>query len=283
MTTRWSDLVSDPGMVAALDTANAAVPRDSANRMSGVSREELRKLRHRWSNAFADGCAAMIAAEVRRHDEFRRLQVLPSARGPAEPRTFVAGDKKKKVDVVVSSAVSGLQVGISLKAMNFRDAESWQFDKNLTGRTYELQDELRVIHEYQPAAFMVAVYFLPLGATVDKRLTTTASSFARTVEHLRARTGRLDRFLTSQLSRADLSAVALYVPGDRETIDDEVLYEDPFPRGVVRYFDVSVDPPWRGRPRLETTLSLTELVARIAEQYCAGEGEPIRWAEPEVE
>jgi hypothetical protein len=94
----------------------------------------------------------------------------PSAGGgPAEPLTFVAGDRSKKVDVVVSSIVSGLQLGFSLKGMNFRDNVGMQFDKNLTGRTYELQDEVSVIHRYQPAAFLVALYFMPIAATVDKR------------------------------------------------------------------------------------------------------------------
>ena len=117
-----------------------------------------------------------------------------------------------------------------------------QFDKNLTGRTYELQDEVSVIHRYQPAAFLVALYFMPIAATVDKRSEASTSSFARAVTHLRARTGRLDPTLPSQADHVDAAAIALYVPGDRETVGD-FEYRDDLPRGVVRYFDVSDDPP----------------------------------------
>ncbi|MGM0578500.1 MAG: hypothetical protein ACQEXJ_22440 [Myxococcota bacterium] len=261
-------------MIAALDEADEAVPRAEA--VAGG-----RTPRHKWSNAFADGCARMIANEMRRQVAFKNFHILPGEGGRSEPRTFAAGGKRKSVDVVVSSLVSGLQVGVSLKGMNFRDSSGLQFDKNLTGRTYELQDEVRVVHEYQPAALLVGLYFMPIAATVDKRGPDSPSAFARTVEHLRARTGRLDPTLPSQLSKIDVSVVALYVPGDRETKDDEILYEDTLERGVVRYFDVSKDPPRRGRPRIETTMDLAGFVDVVASRYVYSDHEPIEWAEPE--
>ncbi|MGM0578499.1 MAG: hypothetical protein ACQEXJ_22435 [Myxococcota bacterium] len=78
-----------------------------------------------------------------------------------------------------------------------------------------------------------------------------------------------------------MSVVALYVPGDRETKDDEILYEDTLERGVVRYFDVSKDPPRRGRPRIETTMDLAGFVDVVASRYVYSDHEPIEWAEPE--
>lgn len=272
---RWSDLEPDPAMVAALDAADRVIPRPAAIR---GGREE----RHKWSNAFADACATMIANEFRKQKAFRNFKILPEPDGPKEPRTFVAGDKSKQVDVVVASPISGLQVGVSLKAMNFRDSAGWQFDKNLTGRTYELQDELRVIHEYQPAAFMVAMYFLPIAATVDKRSDNSASSFARTVEHLRARTGRLDRFLPSQLARADAAYVGIYVAADAETDDTgEPAYQDCWPRGVIRYFDVAMNPPIRGRPVIPQTLTLDEMCAQIIMKSMQGPLGVTSWGDPE--
>ena len=270
---KWRDLAPDPRMVAALEEADRPVLR-------AVALLGAREMRHKWSNAFADACARMLAAEVRNHSTFKGLHVLPGEDGDSEPPTYVAGQKRKRVDVVVSSLVSGLQVGISLKGMNFRDEGGWQFDKNLTGRTYELQDEVRLIHEYQPAAFLVAVYFLPLGATEDKKSEASESSFARTVQHLRARTGRLDASLPSQLARVDMAVVALYVPGDVEVFGRE-SYSDSFPRGVVRFLDVLTAPPRRGRPRVETTLSLGQLVDLIAERYQSGGAEPVEWSDPE--
>lgn len=257
---RWKDLEPDEAMLTALSEADAKVPRATA--LTGTRPEKLN-----WSSSFADACAKMVACEVRKHQAFRRFNVLPDSEGTAEPPTFIAADKTKKVDVVVSSSVSGLQVGFSLKGMNFRDRKGNQFDKNLTGRTYELQDEVRLIHEYQPASFLVALYFLPLGATVDKGSDTTPSSFARAVKHLRERTERLDPFYHSHMARADMSFVAVYVPGDVEDTRLGPYSDAPIARGVVRYFDVFEDPPMRGRPVLDSTLSLGQFVDRVAQSW----------------
>ncbi len=259
-------------MLVALDAADAGGTRIAA--LDGPA-----PAKGQWSSRLADAAAAMVASEVQRHAAFRGFQVRPVDGGPAEPLTFSAAGQEKKVDVVVSSLVAGLQVGFSLKGMNFRDRTSLNFDHNLTGRTYELQDELSVIHKYQPAAFLVALYFLPVGAVNDKRTDQAPSSFARVVQHLRARTGRLDPMLPSQMDRADFAAVGLYSPGDTEQIGD-FRYRDDLPRGVVRYFDVLEDPPRRGRPRLATTMSLGELVERIAARARPTEAS-ISWAEPE--
>ncbi len=271
---RWKDLDPDPVMSMALDRADASMPRSEA--LVGDREQRLK-----WSNAFADACARMIATEVRKQKAFEGLHVLPTGDGSAEPQSFVAGGRSKKIDVIVSSLVSGLQVGLSLKGMNFRDAHGLQFDKNLTGRTYELQDEVRVVHEYQPAAFLVGLYFLPLAATEDKRSLDSPSSFARAVEHLRARTGRLDPSIHSHLSRLDMSAVCLYVPGDREDLGDDRVYEDRCARGVARYFDVENAPPFRGRPTLDTTWSISEFVEAVVQRSLAGDSDPIEWADPE--
>ena len=181
---------------------------------------------------------------------------------------------------MLSSIVSGLQVGISLKGMNFRDRSGLQFDKNLTGRTYELQDEVSVIHRYQPAALVAALYFMPIAATTDKKSAGSPSSFARAVVHLRHRTGRIDPTLPSQIDRLDMAAIALYVPGDEESASGGD-YQDDLPRGVVRFFDVRDDPPRRGRPRVETTMDLAGLAQRLATQFRPAD-DATNWAEPEA-
>ena len=63
----------------------------------------------------------------------------------------------------------------------------------------------------------------------------------------------------------------MYVPGDPD---------DPIPRGIVRYFDVSDDPPRRGRPTVESTHTLKQLVELLAEQHAMDEA-AIDWAAPE--
>ena len=232
---RWSDLAPDRAMVAALDRADAGGTRAAALLATG-------SVKNNWSNRFADACAVMIADELRRHRTFRSLIVRPPEGGAAEPLTFAAGGRSKKVDVVVSSVVSGLQVGFSLKGMNFRDSAGMQFDKNLTGRTYELQDEVSVIHRYQPAAFLVAVYFMPLAATADKRSALRSRRSLGRSTHLRGRTGRLDPTLPGQMDRVDAAAVALYVPGDVESIGVPTYVDE---LAVVVWFDTSTSTPIR--------------------------------------
>ncbi|HWC35943.1 MAG TPA: hypothetical protein VG650_14095 [Mycobacteriales bacterium] len=268
----------DTRFLAALDEADRRFrPRDSL-----INGEEG-NAKIQWSNKLADACARMIAAEVRRHQGARRYTVLPDA-GGSEPPVFVAGSRKKKVDVTVSSLVSGLQIGLSLKGLNFRDRAALNYDKNLTGRTYELQDELRVIHDYQAAAFIVGVYFMPVAATTDKR-GTGPSSFAHTVAHLRARTGRIDPSLGSQRDRADLAVVALYSAGDREHFThagQEFRYDEAVQRGVVRFFNVEDDPPQRGRPKLGLTMDLDGFVDSIFIRHAGGgQRERISYSEPE--
>lgn len=262
---RWTDLSPEIAMTAALDFAESAAPRVTA--LAGG-----REPKHRWSNRFADACAQMVADELRRHPRLSKFEIRPNEDGTGrEARTFIAAGKKKQVDVIAATLASGLQVGFSLKGLNFV-GPGGNYDHNLTGRTYELQDEVGAIHEYQAAAFVVGLYFLPVLAAEDK--TSAPSSFARTVAHLRARTGRLDHTLPSQLRRCDAAAVALYAAGDPgEEIE----------RGVVRYLDVFDAPPRRGRPRVETTLTLPQLVNRFAEMQARDEIEEIDWADPETE
>jgi len=166
---KWANLTPDPAMIAALDHADGGGSRSAA--LAGSHNDK-----RNWSNRLADGSARMIAAALRRQRSLSGLTVLPKADGAAEPRTFVAGGKTKQIDVIAVHGVSGLQLGLSLKGMNFRDGNGQNFDKNLTGRTYELQDELRVVHLSQPLAVMGAVYFLPLAAVSDRKTENSPSS-----------------------------------------------------------------------------------------------------------
>jgi hypothetical protein len=72
--------------------------------------------------------------------------------------------------------------------------------------------------------------------------------------------------------RCDAASVALYSPGDPS---DDVA------RGAVRFFDVMTDPPRRGRPKLDTTWELSDLVDRWAEQRQRAAGSRIDYVDPE--
>ena len=256
----WADLSPDPALVAALDAAGS--------REVGGNREAKK----RWSERFADACAVMVANAMRRNEYFDRLQVRPDARGDGrESFTPLGHGQGKRIDVVAFTPLAGLQVGVSLKGLGFRDLRSGNYDKNLTGRLYELRDEVSVVHEHLPRATMVGVFFVPILGTEDKTAA-APSSFAKTVAKLRNRTGRLDPHMESHAHRCDLAYVALYVPGDDE---------DTLPRGACRWFDVNVDPPRRGRPRISDTLDLDDVVEQIAAHALLEDEKRISWASPE--
>lgn len=213
----------------------------------------------------------MMADALRRQPGLEKLEVLPKASG--ERVEFVTAaqsrGKGKKVDVAVSSLAAGLQLALSLKAGNFLDTGSGGYGKNLTGRLYELLDETRAVHEYHPHSMIVAVYFLPIGATEDLK---TKSTFSKAVRMLRAHTGRTDPLLVTQFARFDRAAIALYVPERTES---------GISRGVCRVFDVEKAPPKRGRPKVETTETLLQFAKRIVTEFKQGEEHEIKYVEPE--
>ena len=254
---RWSDLEPEAGIVNALQHAGVR-PEDAGQN----------EKRH-WSESFADGCAIAIADEFRR-SAVRTRRILPkNLSSGTEPLTPLGSGTKKRIDVTVANPVLGLEIGVSLKGFNFRDRNSRNFDKNLTGRLYELADEVRLVHEHLPHAFMVAVLFLPLDAAKDKG-GRAMSSFAHTVVKLRERTGRLDASLPGHAPRCDAAFVGLYTIGDEE---------EAYPAGLVRLLDVTRPPPRRGRPRVEDTLSLREVVGDIVVK--ATFQSAVVWSDPE--
>jgi hypothetical protein len=168
-----------------------------------------------------------------------------------------------------------------LKGLNFADDTSGNHDKNLTGRLYELRDEVSTVHDYLPRAFMATVFFVPVAGCSDKA--TAPSSFAHVVAELRARTGRLDPSVAAHAWRCDFAAVGLYVPGDPFDVDQGLA------AGVARYFPVFDRkgrenlPPRRGLPRLGTTLDLTQLVDQLVARAITGTAAASRFAAAEAE
>jgi hypothetical protein len=256
----WANLEPDEEMLTALYHAGDRPETGGQN-----------EKRH-WSERFAHASAVAIANEVRRCRQLppgKKVLPLSMAEG-TEPLTPLGAGTSKRIDVTVADPVLGLELGFSLKGLNFKDAGSGNYDKNLTGRLYELGDEVRMVHEHLPHAFMVGVFFLPMDSTADK--STGQSSFAHTVAKLRDRTGRLDFALAGHAPRCDSSWVALYTLG---------IEPQGFPRGLARFFNVKRLPPHRGRPQVDMTLSLKEMVDSVVAEATGTSGS--RYSEPEPE
>lgn len=258
---RWSDLQPEPAIVRALNHAGV--------RPLGGSQNGKR----RWSEKFADACAVVFAEELRKSALLKSKGIAPVEIGKGTESLVPLGrGTSKRIDVIVVDRVMGLEIGISLKGLNFRDGKAGNFDKNLTGRLYELTDEVRLVHEHLPHAFMTGVFFLPLEAASDKS-EQGDSSFARTVVKLRDRTGRLDAGLAGHAARCDSAYVALYSTGTEGK---------GYPAGLARFLNVTtMAPPRRGRPRIEHSMSLGQVVAEvIADATHSGK---VNWSDAEPE
>jgi hypothetical protein len=256
---RWRDLEPETGSLAALDHAG---PRPDGDATQNAKRN--------WSERFAHACAVAFADAFREIDlRGRTVRPFDLASG-TEPLTPLGGVTAKRIDVTVVDAMLGLEIGVSLKGLNFRDAKSGNFDKNLTGRPYELGDEMRVVYDHLPHAYMAGVFFLPLEATADKT-DKAESSFAHTVRALRARTGRLDAALAGHAARCDSGFVGLYA-------DEDGPYAR---RGAARFLDVRGDPPRRGRPLASATLDLGAVARHIVDRVMLREGAVWGEAEPD--
>lgn len=278
----WLDLDPDPAMLAALTYAEQEASRSeireelarvhSITNVTQRNRERavLRDMRKRWSERFATACATMLANEVRKHQVIsRRYSVLPNKDGTGqETFTPLGYSKGKRIDVVVTGPLVGLQIGISLKGLNFADDGSGNHDKNLTGRLYELRDEVSVVHDHLPRAFMAAFFFMPVSGCVDKT-EKAPSSFAHLVAELRARTGRLDPSVGAHAWRCDFAAVGLYSPGDPWDVEYGLS------SATVRYFPVTHangddnPPPRRGLPVLSSTTDLGGIVDELLRRAVA--------------
>ena len=251
-------------MVGTLDAADAGM--DNGRRpLAGDDRNSKK----RWSEVFATHSATMIANALREHHEFHSKTILPRADGTGQENFTPLGQQRgKRIDVVVAGELTGLEVGVSLKALNYPNAAGYH-DHNVTGRLYELRDEVGLVHQYLPRAFMAALFFVPIQGTVDK----TPSSFANTMVKLRQRSGRLDPDFVGHAYRSDAAAVALYVPG---------IEGDPFPRGILRFFDVElIAPPERELPQAAAGATLDEWVDQLVRRVKERAGDTTTYAEPE--
>lgn len=157
----------------------------------------------------------------------------------------------KKLDVNFSTVQLGLGLGVSIKTLNFRDAKTKRYTKNITRIDNELRAEAGDYHERQPFSVLAAVVFLPLDAASDGEA--SISSFAHAALTYRYRTGRKSHRDGYELFER------LYI----------ALYEatDPARLGEVVCFDVSRPPTKTGLPNAADRMTLQEVLVAIKDAF----------------
>jgi hypothetical protein len=168
-------------------------------------------------------------------------------RGNESPARTLKG--VKKLDVNYSKLELGLGLGVSIKTLNFRDASSKRYTKNVTRVDNELRAEAGDYHERQPFAVLAAVVFLPLDAATDGE----PSSFSHAAQTLRFRTGRQNPRDGPELF--ERIYIALYEPTDPDRLGDCVC------------FDAARPPPKTGLPKEANRLTLLGVLDDIKQAY----------------
>lgn len=153
----------------------------------------------RYSELLSQAVALAVASELVHRGLKEARPVGPGAiGGSGAERRMAGGIGAKKVDVTWATEEAGLLLAISVKSINFRDAKTQNFQKNLTNRRGDMLMEAVTLHRRFPYAVLGAFFFFDKGAATDhireeeqktgKRRSTFLNAHAR----LRLFTGRTD-------------------------------------------------------------------------------------------
>jgi hypothetical protein len=240
----------------------------------------IRKYKKNYAERLSNALAVLIAGKLRVTRQFEG--VLPDEEGHGRESRSASGalKKAKKTDVRYATSETGLELLVSIKTLNFRDAKRdkktkkvvlGRYTKNMVRNDHELRAEAMDHHDRFPYAVLVGLFFLPVEACDDGQ--NDKSSFAHAVMTLRPRAGRTEP--TDHPAKFERLFIGLYrVGGDQPD---------------VGLFDVNTAPPRRGRPpwhdevtdeaRGGRLLCLDEVVAEIIREYGIRNRTYIRWAD----
>ncbi|ATL83886.1 hypothetical protein SMALA_3652 [Streptomyces malaysiensis subsp. malaysiensis] len=155
-------------------------------------------------------------------------------------------------------------LGVSLKHIGYRDADTKRHTKNFTRNDNELRAEAMDYHERQPYAVMIGVLFLPYDAAEDWSGKGHPSSFGAAVKHFRNRAGR-DR-VAAPPDLFEKFYIALYEHSGKE-------------RGKLDFYDVDRPrPPFGRRPTSDEVVTFDQFVEEVIKVYDARNDPPFEWA-----
>jgi len=154
--------------------------------------EAQRSEKKRYSEMLSEIVALTFAEELRSRG---MTEARPGPPGNGESsgaeRRMSGGIGAKKVDVTWATEESGLIFSISVKSINFKDARTGNYQKNLTNRRGDMLIEAVTLHRRFPYAVLTGVFFLDKGAAddgTDRRRPT----FENANHRMRTFTGRDD-------------------------------------------------------------------------------------------
>lgn len=252
--------------------------RDAGTRPADNAARDLKK---NYSERLSNAIAVLLASKLRATGRFKSILPLPDGSGRETGSVGGSTKKIKRTDVRYATSDTGLELLVSIKTLNFRDAKKeratgrltiGRYTKNMVRNDHELRAEAMDHHERFPYAVLVAVFFIPIDACDDGAA--DKSSFAHAVMTFRPRAGRADT--SDPVAKFERFFIGLYDASDPSSAD-------------VGFFDVLSPPPRRGRPpwptdepdptRGERLLTLDQMIAEIAREYGLRNRTYIRWAD----
>lgn len=237
-------------------------PADDANR----------DLKKNYSERLSNAIAVLLASKLRATGRFDAILPMPDGSGRETGSASGSNKKIKKTDVRYATSHTGLELLVSIKTLNFRDATTERYTKNMVRNDHELRAEAMDHHERFPYAVLIGIFFIPIDACDDG--TADKSSFAHAVMTFRNRAGRADT--SDPAAKFERFFIGLYDANDSSGTH-------------VGFFDVLTPPPRRGRPpwptedpdptRGERLLTLDQVIAEIVREYGIRNRTYIRWAD----
>lgn len=151
-----------------------------------------RDRKKRYSEQVSQTIAVALAEELRARG---LTEARPSPPGVLDKsgaeRRMAGGIGAKKVDVTWATEESGLLFAISVKTVNFRDARTKNFQKNLVNRRGDMLIEAVTLHRRFPYGVLAGFLFLD-AAAADDGTNNRRSTFINAHARLKLFTGRTD-------------------------------------------------------------------------------------------
>jgi hypothetical protein len=240
-----------------------------------------RDLKKNYSERLSNAIAVLLASKLRATGQFDSILPEPDGSGRETGSASGSNKKIKKTDVRYATSDTGLELLVSIKTLNFRDAKKdrasgqltiGRYTKNMVRNDHELRAEAMDHHERFPYAVLIGVFFIPIDACDDGNV--DKSSFAHAVMTFRPRAGRTDS--SDPAAKFERFFIGLYDAKDSSGTH-------------VGFFDVLTPPPRRGRPPWPTEspdpirgarlITLDQVTAEIVREYGIRNRTYIRWAD----
>lgn len=150
-----------------------------------------------YSQAMSNAFGAALGAYLRERGCSEARPASPGELGGSgAERRMAGGIGAKKVDVTWATEEAGLIFATSIKTINFRDAASGNFQKNVTNRRGDMLFEGVTLHRRFPYSVLLGLFCFDKGAADDGKIkgnkVTRKSTFLNTHQRLRLFTGRKD-------------------------------------------------------------------------------------------